>query len=51
VDKKPFIHLAVRTSFSLLESMITTKKITSWCADQAMPAIAITDRNNMYGAL
>ncbi|MEQ3746500.1 MAG: DNA polymerase III subunit alpha [Henriciella sp.] len=51
MDKEPFIHLAVRTSFSLLESMITTKKITAWCADQAMPAIAITDRNNMYGAL
>jgi DNA polymerase-3 subunit alpha len=47
----PFVHLAIRTSFSLLESMITTKSLTSWCVDQKMPAVAVTDRNNMFGAL
>ena len=47
----PFIHLAVRSSYSLLESMITPKKLTAWLAEQKMPAIAITDRNNMFGAL
>lgn len=46
-----FVHLAVRSSYSLLESMITSKKLTGWCEGQAMPAIAVTDRNNMYGAL
>ncbi|MEM6535272.1 MAG: DNA polymerase III subunit alpha [Pseudomonadota bacterium] len=49
--KSPFVHLAVRTSFSLLESMVTTKALTSWCVDQAMPAVAVTDRNNLFGAL
>ena len=51
MGQTPFIHLAVRTSFSLLESMITTKGLTKWCTDNAMPAIAVTDRNNLYGAL
>lgn len=47
----PFVHLAIRTSFSLLESMIGTKTLTSWCVEQGMPAVAVTDRNNMFGAL
>lgn len=46
-----FIHLAVRTSFSLLESMIGSKALTAWCVDQKMPAVAVTDRNNLFGAL
>lgn len=46
-----FIHLAIRSSYSLLESMVTTKKLTSWLTEQGMPAVAVTDRNNMYGAL
>ena len=51
MGQTPFIHLAVRTSFSLLESMITTKGLTKWCTEQGMPAVAVTDRNNLYGAL
>ena len=47
----PFIHLAVRSSYSLLESMITTKRLVSWLEEQEMPAVAVTDRNNLYGAL
>ena len=31
--------------------MITTKGLTKWCVDQAMPAVAVTDRNNLFGAL
>ena len=47
----PFIHLAVRTSFSLLQSMIGTKDLTGWCVEHKMPAVAVTDHNNMFGAL
>ena len=46
-----FIHLAVRTSFSLLESMITPKALTSWAVANHAPAVAVTDRNNLFGAL
>jgi len=51
VTESTFIHLAVRSSYSLLESMITPKGLKAWCAEQGMPAIAITDRNNLFGAL
>lgn len=51
MSKFPFIHLAVRSSYSLLESMITTRALTEWAVEQNMPAIAVTDRNNMFGAL
>lgn len=46
-----FIHLGIRTSYSLLESMITPKALCEWAAQQNMPALAVTDRNNLYGAL
>ncbi|MEQ8559517.1 MAG: DNA polymerase III subunit alpha [Henriciella sp.] len=46
-----FIHLAVRTSYSLLESMITPKQLTGWAEANRAPAVAVTDRNNLFGAL
>ena len=47
----PFIHLAVRSSYSLLESMITAKQLFKWAEEAHAPALAVTDRNNMFGAL
>ena len=51
MSESPFIHLAVRSSYSLLESMISPKDLKSWCLDHGMPAVAVTDRNNLFGAL
>ena len=51
MSESPFIHLAVRSSYSLLESMITTKALSAWAVEHQMPAIAVTDRNNLFGAL
>ena len=51
MSESPFIHLAVRSSYSLLESMITTKALAAWAQEHQMPAIAVTDRNNLFGAL
>ena len=47
----PFIHLAVRSSYSLLESMITPSALSAWAVEQEMPALAVTDHNNLFGAL
>ena len=47
----PFIHLAVRSSYSLLESMITPADIADWAVEHAMPALAVSDHNNLFGAL
>ena len=46
-----FIHLRARSPYSILEGAITIKALAKWCYDHRMPAIALTDSNNMCGAL
>ncbi len=46
-----FIHLRVHTEYSLLEGAVRLKKLPELCAKAGMPAIAVTDTNNMFAAL
>ncbi|MCU0855677.1 MAG: PHP domain-containing protein, partial [Rhodobacteraceae bacterium] len=46
-----FIHLRVHTEHSLLEGAVRLKKLTGLCAAAGMPAVAVTDTNNMFAAL
>jgi len=46
-----FIHLRVHTEYSLLEGAIPVKKLPGLVADMGMPAVAVTDTNNMFCAL
>ena len=46
-----FIHLRVHTEYSLLEGAVRLKKLPGACAAAAMPAVAVTDTNNMFAAL
>ncbi|WP_372886650.1 DNA polymerase III subunit alpha [Shimia sp.] len=46
-----FIHLRTHTEYSLLEGALRVKKLPGMCADNDMPAVAITDSNNMFAAL
>jgi DNA polymerase-3 subunit alpha len=46
-----FIHLRVHTEHSLLEGAVPVKKLVALAAAQAMPAVAVTDTNNMFAAL
>ncbi len=46
-----FIHLRVHTEHSLLEGAIPVKKLVKLCAGAEMPAVAVTDTNNMFCAL
>lgn len=46
-----FIHLHVHSAYSLAEGAIPVKKLVQNCAAGNMPAVAITDSNNMFGAL
>ena len=48
---KSFVHLRVHSSYSLLEGAIRPEVIGSLCAKAKMPAVAITDTGNMFGAL
>ena len=45
-----YIHLRVRSSYSLLESSLHIDKIKDLCLENKMPAIGLTD-NNLFGAL
>jgi DNA polymerase-3 subunit alpha len=51
MDTPLFIPLAIRSSYSLLESMIKPSDVAKWCAKHRVPAAAVTDRNNLFGAL
>ncbi len=46
-----FIHLRVHTEYSLLEGAIPVKKLPGLIANMHMPAVAVTDTNNMFCAL
>ncbi|WP_424939171.1 DNA polymerase III subunit alpha [Aliiroseovarius sp. S253] len=46
-----FIHLRTHTQYSLLEGAVPVKKLPGLCAAHDMPAVAMTDSNNMFAAL
>ncbi|MGR3580496.1 MAG: DNA polymerase III subunit alpha [Sagittula sp.] len=46
-----FIHLRTHTEYSLLEGALRLKKLPGMCADMGMPAVAVTDTNNLFAAL
>jgi DNA polymerase-3 subunit alpha len=46
-----FVHLRVHTAYSLSEGAIHVKDLVSLCRDAAFPAVAMTDTNNIFGAL
>ncbi|WP_347312652.1 DNA polymerase III subunit alpha [Defluviimonas sp. SAOS-178_SWC] len=46
-----FIHLRVHTEYSLLEGAVPVKKLVGLCDKMRMPAIAVTDTNDMFAAL
>ncbi|HEX9858319.1 MAG TPA: DNA polymerase III subunit alpha, partial [Paracoccaceae bacterium] len=46
-----FIHLRLHTEYSLLEGAVPVKKLIGLCTAQSLPAVAVTDTNNMFAAL
>ncbi|MEE9387604.1 MAG: DNA polymerase III subunit alpha [Paracoccaceae bacterium] len=46
-----FIHLRLHTEYSLLEGAVPVKKLAGLCKTGKMPAVAVTDTNNMFAAL
>ena len=46
-----FIHLHVHSAYSLLEGALPIKMLAKLASADRQPAIAITDRNNLFGAL
>ena len=56
-DAKPaaappkFVHLKVHSAYSLLEGALIIPKLAKLAAAAEMPALGLTDTNNMFGAL
>ncbi|MDP1967015.1 MAG: DNA polymerase III subunit alpha, partial [Reyranella sp.] len=46
-----FIHLKVRSAYSLTEGANKVDAVVALAKAHAMPAVAVTDRNNLFGAL
>lgn len=46
-----FVHLRVHSAYSLAEGAIKVKVLPQLCQQNNQPAIAITDTNNLFGAL
>ncbi len=49
--KNLFIHLRLHSNFSLAEGMLSFEDLSKFCVENNQPAIAITDTNNLFGAL
>ncbi len=46
-----FVHLRVHTAYSLSEGAIRVKDLAALCRDRRMPAMAVTDTDNLFGAM
>lgn len=46
----PFIHLRIHTAYSLCEGTVKIPDLIRTCEKRDIPAVAITDTNNMFGA-
>ena len=44
----PFVHLHVHTEYSLVDSTVRIAALMNRCADEGMPAVALTDQNNLF---
>ena len=50
-DDVGFVHLHVHSSYSLLEGAMTVEKLAKLAVADSQPALALTDTNNLFGAL
>lgn len=46
-----FIHLRARSAYSLLEGAMPVKQLVALAKKHEMPALALTDNNNLFGSL
>lgn len=51
MSERPFVHLHCHTDYSLLDGACDIKKLIDVVKRQDMPAIAMTDHGNLFGAV
>lgn len=47
----PFVPLRVFSSYTMLDGAVDPKAIAKTAAERGFPAVAITDRNGLYGSV
>ena len=48
---EPFVHLRMHSAYSLLEGALTIPRLVALAVENRMPALALTNSNNLFGAL
>lgn len=48
---KQFVHLRLHSSYSLAEGAVKIKDLIERCVNYKMPAVAVTDSNNLFASL
>ena len=51
MSRDSFVHLHLHTEYSLLDGSIRMKELMKKAAEFEMPAVAITDHGNLFGAI
>src|SRR5436190_4502861 len=51
MPRDAFVHLHLHTEYSLLDGAIRMKELMKKAAEFKMPAVAMTDHGNLYGAI
>ena len=49
MTKTAFVHLHVHTEYSMVDSTVRIPRLMAACAEHGMPAVALTDQNNLFG--
>ncbi|MGN6407283.1 MAG: PHP domain-containing protein, partial [Curtobacterium sp.] len=49
-DSDSFVHLHVHSEYSMLDGAARLGDLVAETAAQGMPAVAVTDHGNMFGA-
>src|SRR5258707_7207965 len=51
MSRDSFVHLHLHTEYSLLDGSIRMKELMKKAVEFKMPAVAITDHGNLFGAI
>ncbi|HLO24853.1 MAG TPA: PHP domain-containing protein, partial [Geobacteraceae bacterium] len=51
MDQTPFVHLHLHSQYSLLDGAIRLDDLVAKAKEYQMPAVAVTDHGNMFGAI
>ncbi len=46
-----FVHLRVHSAYSLAEGAVRIPELIALCREHNLPAVAVTDTANLFGAL